>query len=279
MSTIRIAAMMIWEAVLLGLLQGLTEFLPVSSSGHLVLGQHLLGIDPQAGGMQFEVFLHFGTVLSIATIYRREVFKITSETAAALARPRRLRESLEHQHGFRTACLIALTMIPTGAGFLVFRERLTAAFTDPHLVCAMLLVTATFLVLTTVRTEHDAPITWRKSLLIGCAQASALLPGISRSGATIAAAIFAGIRRETAANFSFLMSFPVIVIATLVHLVEMWETPGGTGNWLPMLIGTFVAYLSGMLAIRVVLAFVKRGKLQWFAIYCYVLGIIGLVYL
>lgn len=265
-----------WEAILLGLIQGLTEFLPVSSSGHLVLGQHLMGIS--SDDITFEVFVHFGTVLSVATVYRKQISSIIHNTWLGVIEPSRISLHYRGNEDFRFAVYILLSMIPTGIIYLFFKEDLERAFTNPRLVCAMLLVTGTLLLLTRLRKNPEGPITPLKSLVIGTAQGAAMIPGISRSGATICAALYQNVTPETAANFSFLMSLPVILGATAIKALELFQT-GLSGALLPILVGTLVAYAAGIVAIRIVLDFVRRGNLQYFAYYCFAIGILGLLFI
>lgn len=270
--------MTLWEAALLGLVQGLTEFLPVSSSGHLVLAQYLLGLDAQAGDITFEVFVHFGTVLSILTVYRVEVWKIIRETAVTAASPASIPSAYNTNEHFRTAVLILITMIPTGLIYLLFGDFLEAAFGDPRLVLMMLLVTGLLLLLTRLRKYPDGTLGPWKALVIGFAQSVAMIPGISRSGSTICAAIYQNVHRERAANFSFLMLLPVVIGATLIKTQEMLAA-GAAIDWMPLLVGTVVAYGSGIFAIHVVLDVVKRGRLQYFAYYLFLVGGLGLIFL
>ena len=268
-----------WEAALLGLVQGLTEFLPVSSSGHLVLGKYVLGLDTAAGdNITFEVFVHFGTVLSIVTVYWRRILEILGETFGAVAHPAELGVRYREHDGFRLAVFILITMIPTGLVYVFFKDPLEAAFQNPRLVCAMLLVTGLLLLLTIFRKNPNGRLSPLKSLLIGVAQGAAMTPGISRSGATICTALYQNVTPEKAANFSFLMSLPVIVGATLLKSLELFEQ-GTTLGLLPLVLGTLVAYASGVLAIKVVLDFVRRGNLRYFAYYCFAVGTIGLVFI
>lgn len=271
--------MTLWEAALLGLVQGLTEFIPVSSSAHLVLAQYLLGVNPsEASDLTFEVFVHFGTVLSILTVYSRRVWKIVRETITALAVPSSVPSAYRKNPSFRTAVWILLTLIPTGLAYLAFKDQLEAAFSDPRMASAMLLVTGVLLLLTVLRKYPEGKLTPLKALAIGCAQAFSLIPGISRSGATISAALYQNVRRGEAANFSFLMLLPVVLGATLLKTGELTAAEPSIG-WLPLLIGTVVAYLAGIFAIRVVLNFTKRGKLPYFAYYCFFIGALGLLLL
>lgn len=265
-----------WEAALLGLVQGLTEFLPVSSSGHLVLGKFLLGIDvAEADNVTFEVFVHFGTVLSILTIYWRRVLELITATLGAVTRPAvQYRESED----FRIALYILLTLIPTGLVYVLFKDQLEAYFEAPRVVCAMLLVTGTLLLLTRLRKHPDGPLTPGKALLIGVAQSAAMMPGISRSGSTICTALYMNVTPERAANFSFLMLLPVVLGATLLKSFEIAEA-GISMGFLPLVVGTVVAYVSGVWAIKVMLDFVRRGDLWIFAVYCFAIGTLGLVFI
>lgn len=265
-----------WEAAILGLLQGLTEFLPVSSSGHLVLGQHLLGLP--SDDVSFEVFVHFGTVLSIVAVYRERIVEILRSVWCAVREPSRISLHYSGNAEFRFAVFILISMIPTGIIYLLFDDWLEQAFGNPRLVLGMLLVTGTLLILTKLRSRPEGPITLFKSVLIGIAQGSALIPGISRSGSTICTALYLNVTPEKAANFSFLMSLPVIVGATGIQVIRLFDV-GMTTTIIPMLVGMIVAFASGVVAIKIVLDFVRRGNLQYFAYYCYAVGILGLLFI
>lgn len=268
-----------WEAIVLGLIQGLTEFLPISSSGHLVLGKHLLGLTTSpADSLTFDVFVHFGTVLSILTVYRSDVARIISESLSSLVRPSELKASYAGKDGFRTAVLIAITLIPTGIVYNIFKEPLEAAFENPRLVCMMLLVTGVLLLLTLLRKNPSGDVTPLKALIIGLAQSAAMIPGISRSGSTICTALYQNVNPARAAHFSFLMLLPVVLGATLIKSVQIAEA-GLSMGFLPLFLGTVVAYGSGVLAIKLVLDFVRRGALHYFAFYCFLVGIIGLIFI
>ena len=268
-----------WQAALLGLVQGLTEFLPVSSSGHLVLGEYLLGLSREnASDVTFEVFVHFGTVLSILTIYWRRVGVIITETLGALAHPKEIGRRYDESEGFRLALFILITLIPTGIVYVLLKDFLEARFSDPRFACGMFLVTGVLLLLTLLRPNPDGRLNPLKALLIGIAQAAAMLPGISRSGSTICAALYQNVQPEKAANFSFLMLLPVVLGATLINALEIAEN-GFTVGWIPLLVGTAVAYVSGVAAIRAMIGFVSRGNLHYFAVYLFAIGILGLVFI
>lgn len=267
-----------WEAVILGVIQGLTEFLPISSSGHLVLGQHLLGIDAGGDDVVFEVFVHFGTVLSIMTVYRRPVAKMVVSVINGLKRPLAFAEHYRDDESFRTAMLIVVTMVPTGVVYVLFRESLEAAFGSPLLVCFMLIVTGVLLLLTVLRKNPSGDLNGAKAFLVGVAQSAAMIPGISRSGATICTALYQNVEPERAANFSFLMLLPVVLGATLFKSLDVATADVGI-SWLPVIIGTVAAYSSGVAAIKMLLGVIRRGRLQYFAYYCFLVGIAGIILL
>ena len=262
-----------WEAALFGLIQGLTEFLPISSSGHLLLAQHLLGLE--ADDLTFEVFVHFGTVLSIASVYRARLRRMARNTWAGLIRPTRFATCYRSDEDVRHVAFIVLATIPTGVIYLLFGEQIASAFTAPRLACSMLLVTGAMLLLTRIAGRSPGgDLSPLKSILIGVAQGAAMIPGISRSGATICTALYQRVHREKAADFSFLMAMPVIVGATGIEALKLVQA-GAAGEWVPILIGTVVACAAGVVAIRIVLDFVRRSRLDWFAHYCFAAGIAG----
>ena len=266
-----------WEAALLGLIQGLTEFLPISSSGHLVLGKYLLGLnEPGADDVAFEIFVHFGTVLSIITIYYKKIGALIQGGLQGVMKPHKFMEEYRSNEWLRTAVYILITMIPTGLVYILLKDFLEAKFNDPRFVCSMLFVTGILLLLTLLRKNPRGRMTPLKALVTGIAQSAAMMPGISRSGSTICAALYQDVAPEKAADFSFLMLLPVVIGATLIQSIEL-VTEGAAIEWLPLIIGTLVAYASGIAAIKIVLDFVRRGKLQYFAYYCFAAGTLGLI--
>lgn len=262
-----------WQAAILGLIQGLAEFLPISSSGHLVLGQYFMGLE-SAGDVTFEVFVHFGTVLSILTVYRGRIGQLLGETFTF----GNVRERYANNKDFRFVLFILITIIPTGLAYVLFGDVITDAFDAPRLTCWMLLVTGVLLLLTLLRRNPKGKLSPVKSFLIGCAQAFALMPGVSRSGATICTALYQGVENRKAADFSFLMSVPVILGATLIDAVELFER-GLTADLFPILVGTLVAYVSGILAIKAMIDLVSRGNLHYFAFYLFVVGGLGVLFI
>ncbi len=261
------------ESIILGLIQGLTEFLPVSSSGHLVLGQYVLGLEASED-VTFEVFTHFGTAMSILTVYWKEVVSLTRSGFQGVRQPGRLQKLYADDPKFKTVVFILITMIPTGFVYVLFKDQLEAAFANPRLVSGMLIVTGVLLLLTRLRKNTDGHLSPLKSFLIGIAQSVAMIPGISRSGSTICTAIYQNVDQEEAANFSFLMVLPVIVGATILKLGDAFGPEAETGV-LPLLLG--IAYVSGIIAIKIVLAVVRKGNLSWFAYYTFAVGTAGLI--
>ncbi len=261
--------MTILTAFLLGLVQGLTEFLPVSSSGHLVVLQSFF---PGFAGeeLAFDVILHLGTLVAVVVYFRRDLLALTGalRPGAAGQRPRRL------------FYWIVLATIPTGLIGWWGQDFFRSLFGVPRLVGIMLLVTALLLWLadriqTGERKQPDCG--WWRSSVIGFAQGLAILPGISRSGATIAAGMFVGLQRVEAARFSFLISIPAILGATLLDLRAITELSGQAA--LPLLTGFLTSLLAGYAALDLLMHLVGRGKLTYFAVYCVVIGIGVIVFL
>lgn len=260
--------MTILQAIILGLVQGLTEFLPVSSSGHLVLAQEILGIHT-INDITFEVFVHFGTVLSIVTVFWRRIGVLLWSPVVVFREKRR-------NVDFDVVIYIIVTTIPAVVIGLLFKDQIESAFDSYILVSIALLGTAVILWFTRFLADHDGRLNLPKSIAIGFAQALAIIPGISRSGSTICMALYLKVSRETAAEFSFLMAIPVILGATLLKIKDLIASQPSFESLLPILIGTIMAYLSGYVAIKILLAVVKQGKLEYFAYYCLVVGLTGI---
>jgi undecaprenyl-diphosphatase len=267
----------IGQAVLLGIVQGLTEFLPVSSSGHLVLAQHLLNI--QIPGIAFEVTTHLGTLLAVFIIFRRDLARLVTATYAAVLSPFSFRRRFQEDPDLRLVVFILLATLPAVIFGLGFKHLLESAFENPREAAIELIITGVVLFFTLWRSRGAKPLAFGNTFLMGVAQAIAILPGISRSGLTIAAGLFAGVKGEEAARFSFLLAIPAILGAAIIegrNIEGIGLTPGMT--W-PLVIGTAVSFLFGYLAIAAMMKILRSGKLYWFAPYCILVGIIGLIYL
>ena len=254
--------------ILLGLLQGLTEFLPISSSGHLALAEQLFRIHKP--GIVFDIFVHFGTLLSVLWVFRPRIARL-------VLAPIRGGKDL------RLLGMLIVGAIPTGVLGLALDSVAEAAFVRSWAVGLGLLVTASVLFFVERRGSASAKsleqLNWREALWVGLAQGLAVLPGISRSGSTIAMGLFLGLRREDAAEFSFLLFIPAILGATLLKLGEALSQPGAHGAlWGSYLAGTVVAFLSGILAIRFLMKFLRERRLTPFAVYCLALGLLALLW-
>ncbi len=263
-------------ALLLGVLQGLTEFLPVSSSAHLALAQRWLDLPAESTPLLlFDAITHVGTLLAVGVVFlrplRRFARRLALETQSTCPRPR---------YAWRIAGLAFIANIPTGLIGLGFKDTLEAAFSKPIWIGVGLLVTGLLLATTALLSRGRRSwkaFPWWHAVLVGTAQGVAILPGISRSGATICTATFCGLRRRWAAEFSFLIAAPAILAATAIQLKDMLETDGGLSGlaWGPVLAGGAVSFLVGVAALKLLLTAVRRARLHYFTVYCWLLA--GLV--
>jgi len=254
------------EALILGIVQGLTEFLPVSSSGHLVLGGKLLGVSSPGAG--FEVLAHSGTLLAILIWYRRDLIGMIVSVF-----------TFRRDEHFRLAFLVLLGSVPAAVIGLGFGDQIEALFDNPVLAAAMLMATGLILLSLRLAKPGNAEIRWPTALLIGVAQAFAILPGISRSGSTIVTAIHTGVDRAKAARYSFLLAVPALGGATLLKALDLADAPPPSSELLAFSIGAAAAFVSGYLALRWLLGVIQRGRLDRFGIYCLLVGAIALVLL
>lgn len=273
----------IWQAVFLGAVQGLTEFLPVSSSGHLVLLQSLLKI--KAPGITFEVMVHAGTLLAVLVFYFRDLCRIVASFFAELLGlgPRTRggkTKGVWRNPDSRLALLVAVGTIPAVTVALLLGSKIEQVFSSPALVAGALLVTGLVLWVSEGsspgrRKERDLKV--GDALVVGCFQAAALLPGLSRSGLTIAAGLRRRFDRPLAARFSFLLSIPAVGGAVVLDVARILES-GLKPVWPTLLAGTAAAFVTGIVAIRLVVGIVKAGRLRHFAAYCWLAGTLALVY-
>jgi len=262
--------MTVLQGILLGLLQGLTEFLPVSSSGHLALAEHFLGIE--SPGVTFEVFVHFGTAMAVILFFRGRIASILVALARCVVR-------LQHDVSeVRLAMHLIVGTVPAAAAGYFLAPRIESAFASPVLVSILLMFTGVVLWFSgklfpgtkTRGTLVDA-------LAIGAAQAFAILPGISRSGLTVTAGLAVGLERKAAAEFAFLLSVPVIIGAAAASLGDALEAGATSGPALAL--GTLAAFLSALPAIAMLLRAVIAGKLSNFAYYCWAAGVVSLAFI
>ena len=254
------------EAIILGFVQGLTEFLPVSSSGHLTIGKELLGIE--SSNLKFEVIVHAATVTSTIVVFYKEIlnlikgffrFKLNDETNYIIK--------------------IAISMIPVFIIGIFFKEYVEEIFGSGLLIVGLsLLLTATLLALTNIIKPREREITKKDAFIIGVAQAIAVLPGLSRSGATISTGMMLGVKKEEIAKFSFLMVLVPVLGEAFLELFSGEFTAAASGISITSLILGFVsAFVSGLFACKVMINLVKKAKLTGFAIYCAIIGVLCLV--
>ena len=254
--------MSIFDAILLGFVQGLTEFFPVSSSGHLAITQHWLKGFEQPG-LFFDVLLHVGTMLAVMVFFWRDVVKLTLAP---------FRDDKEYRHLLK---LIIIGSVPTAIIGLLFKDFFEGLFGQVIVVGAMLIVTGTILFICEKFNRGDRRMNEVRpidAVITGIAQGMAIVPGISRSGSTIAAMLLRGVEGETAARFSFLLALPAVLGAALLTAKDLDSIP--TGGWTPYLIGTAVSFVTGLVAIRFLMAVIRRRRLLWFSCYCWAVGIL-----
>ncbi len=276
-----------WEAVFLGIIQGLTEFLPVSSSGHLAIAQALMDLKPESPTMLlFDVATHVATLTAVVVVFfgsfRSFVGRLIRDlrSPATEGSPQDARPWLVRAVAIRVTLLGVTASIPTAVIGLVFKDQLEAAFGKPPYIAAALVITGTLLLIT-AKLANTTKKGWRRfSFLaafgVGVAQGLAIMPGISRSGATICTAMLLGLRRRWAAEFSFFIAVPAILGATLLHVRDVMDLSPDELAGLPvgpMAAGCAAAFLTGLLALMLLLAAVRRAKLAPFAWYCYAVAV------
>lgn len=253
------------QALFLGLLQGLTEFLPVSSSGHLEIGHKLLGVQ-STNNLLFAVTVHVATVLSTLVVFRKDIFVL-------------LKDLFAFKWNESTIYIVKLlfSAIPVLFLGLLFEEEIEKFFTgNLVLVGSMLLITASLLSFAHFAKKGDKKITFGRSLIIGIAQAMAVIPGISRSGATIATGLLLKTKKDEVARFSFLMVLIPILGAAFLDLAGGDFSQSTDISVTTLLIGFLAAFISGLAACAWMIRIIKRGKLIYFAIYCLIIGLIAI---
>ena len=263
-----------FEAIILGLVQGLTEFLPVSSSGHLVIGRELLGVE-SSDDLVFEVVVHAATVLSTIIVFRKTIWNL-------------LKGLFKFKYNDETDYIlkICVSMIPVFIIGMFFKDYVEGLFTSIYVVGGALLMTACLLFFSDLASnprrksaatcidenKYRSGISYWQAFAVGLGQAFAVIPGLSRSGTTISTGLICGVKRSAMAQFSFLMVLVPILGETFLQLVggEMAESSIGA---LPLILGFLSAFLSGLFACKAMIALVKKAKLSWFALYCVIVAI------
>ncbi|PIO06053.1 undecaprenyl-diphosphatase [Candidatus Micrarchaeota archaeon CG08_land_8_20_14_0_20_59_11] len=240
----------ILSAIFLGALQGITEWLPVSSSAHLALAQHYFGI---AAPIAFDIMLHFGTLIAVIAYFRNDIAKIMERRDA------------------RYLCLLAAALVPTAIIGFAFRGFFEAMFSEPAMIAVALLITAAFLLISEKLSRDNKKLGIISAFMVGIAQGISVAPGISRSGATIGAGMLLGVKKEDAAKFSFILAIPAILGASALEGIKAFSFVGiGMAE---VLLGTATAAIVGYFSIGLLLDFLKKGRLYVFSAYCALLAL------
>ena len=253
------------QALILGLLQGLTEFLPVSSSGHLEIGHAILGIH-SGENLLFALTVHMATVFSTLIVFRKDIAVLLKDLFA-----------FQWNESTKYISMLLLSAIPILFIGVLFKSQIEMLFTgNLTFTGSMLIITAAILALTGIVKHGNGEITFKKAFIIGIAQAIAVLPGISRSGFTIATGLLLKTKKENITRFSFLMVLIPIIGAAFLDIISSDFTPENNIGTLPLLIGFVAAFVSGLLTCSWMIKIVKKGKLIYFAIYCLIIGLIAI---
>lgn len=276
------------NALIMGIVQGLAEYLPISSSGHLEIFREILGLDLSgAESLEFDVLLHVATVLSTIVVLWHEFYPLCASFF-----------TIKRDKNFYYVLKILVSCIPVGIVGVFFKDAIEGFFgTDLTLVGICLIITASLLAFSyffrTMPEEQSADkskalargrdITFLDAFVIGCAQAVAVLPGLSRSGTTIATGIIIGDKRQEVARFSFLMVIIPILGEALLDIKDFFTEPAAAASessigWLPMLVGFLASFIVGCIACKWMLNLVKKGKLVWFAVYCLAVGVLCIIF-
>ncbi|MFH0794646.1 MAG: undecaprenyl-diphosphate phosphatase [bacterium] len=273
--------MNIFEALFLGVLQGATEFLPVSSSGHLVLAHYWLEMNEQAlSNLAFDILIHVGTLFAVCYHYRENLFRYSSLVFGEIWRPApQMKGSnplarLWNDSNGRMLALVIIGSVPTALIGVLWKDALEASFQNPRAVSLQLMVTAVILLLTPLGRERFKDVffipVW-VAVAVGIAQGIAIIPGISRSGATIALGLLLGVNRQNSADLSFLMSIPAILGAMLFSIMDL---SGGYEALTAsvIIVGLLSSFVTGLIFLKLLIQFVRRGRFAWFAVYLFPLA-------
>jgi len=260
-------------AILLGVLQGVTEFIPVSSTGHLILGRDLIGV-PEAQALAFDAILQTATALAVFVYFLPSIQKLFVGEDATIA-------NTNIPIRWRSVAIIALATVPGVVAGLLLEPLMSTAFRSPQVV-AIALIVGSLLILAA---EHlpdytkERELDWKNGLVVGLFQCLALVPGMSRSGSTISGGLLAGFSRETATSFSFLLGLPILLGAGGKKFVDLFSEPMFAELWVPLLVGCIFAFVSGLLAMHVLMRFVQNHRLDWFAWYRIAIAVLVLILL
>lgn len=265
------------EALLLGILQGVTEFLPVSSSGHLVLAQELIGSDLNRG-ITFEIVVHFGSFFSILIYFRKRLWEILRNFFRFLGNPATMKTTWNENLDARMSVYILISMIPAGLVGFTLKDSLESLFSNPSVVSLMLLLTGLILYSNKYIETGVKDVNPARAFLVGVGQAFAMIPGISRSGTTITLGNWLGLRREQIAEFSFLMLLPVIAGAMLLEFRDLLGGESDTNTASYLSVAFLASLISGYYSLKYLIKIFKSKGLHYFAYYCWSVGLLGVIY-
>ncbi len=262
-----------WQSIILGLVQGLTEFLPVSSSGHLAIGREMLGVEG-ASDLRFEIVVHVATVLATVLVFRKQIWALLKGFFS-------FRKCDEMDYVLK----LLFATIPIFIVGMFFKDQVEALFSSLYVVGGALLLTAVLLYFsdtvsnskTYKRNTHRNGLSYCQAFIIGLSQAVAVIPGLSRSGTTISTGLIAGVRRDVVAQFSFLMVIIPVLGEAFLSIVGGDFSQGGADT-LSLGLGFISAFISGLFACKVMIALVKKANLKWFALYCLIVGVVVLLF-
>ncbi len=264
--------MEIIRSIILGVIQGLTEFLPVSSSGHLAILSDVIGA--QGDVLSYSIFLHLGTLLSVVVVFRQDLLGMSLAPFSVL----RGKKCIKDDKYFLWDVYLIIATIPLGVAGFFLKDRVGNLFSDLQFIYSMLFITGFMMIMTILVKDRGSPLKGWRAALIGCSQALAILPGLSRSGSTIFTGMLLGMNRNEAAKFSFILSIPAILGAVLLELNSFIKNPPTTDEMYLIIVGVVTAAISGYLAIRFLLHVVNKHGLPWFGCYCLSVSIVGFIY-
>lgn len=276
--------MSIFQGIVLGVLQGIAEFLPISSSGHLIVAQNLFGLEEVP--LLFDVFLHVATLLAVVLYFRKKIWELICSFARIFVPIKNPSAVQIEKKSEDTKYIVAIILATFVTGVLgIFSSKVISEI-SVKLVCAGFIVTALLLIFSSlIEKKHSAysetslkSPSWKQSLVIGLAQGIGTLPGISRSGSTIAGSLFCGVKRDVAGEFSFIVSIPAILGAFILELKDLGEVSSSIGAE-PVIAGCAAAFASGYIALSWLMRLIKKGRLEWFACYLIPVGILGMIFL
>lgn len=272
--------MEIWQAIILGAVQGFAEFLPISSSGHLILMQRWLGVSEEAGGLFFDIMLHIGTLIPVFIVFFKDIIGLFKRTETTLSDGKVKKSFLFSEKMW----FLAVATVPAALTGVLLGDFVEGAFYRGDILSACLLagtflLTAGELFLSEIisnKRKDALPLSYKSSLVMGLAQSVAIVPGLSRSGTVISSGCIYGLKREDNASFAFLMSIPIILGAAAVSTLDVIES-GIVVDAIPLILGVLTAAVTGYIAIKFMLKVIKKANYKWFSLYLVVMAIASIV--